>query len=67
MPGLGGFILLRGSREQLDAIRDSDQFERFTLRAELVVEEVGVINALIGDGLTHGMELYQEAMGLVTA
>ncbi len=65
--GVGGFILLRGERDRLDQIRTSDEFERLTLKAELVVREVGVINALIGDSLAHGMELYQEALGAVAA
>ena len=65
--GVGGFILLRGERDRLDQIRSSDEFERLTLKAELVVREVGVINALIGDSLAHGMELYQEALGAVAA
>ncbi|HVP01018.1 MAG TPA: hypothetical protein VMT10_00505 [Solirubrobacteraceae bacterium] len=61
--GLEGFIVLRGERATLDEIRASDEFERLTLKAQLVVREVGVVNALIGDGLSHGIELYQEALG----
>ena len=57
---LYGFQLLRGSRENLDAIRGEDEFERITVRAGLIVERFGVVPAALGEGLGEAIQLYQE-------
>ena len=57
---LYGFQLLRGSRENLDAIRGEDEFERITVRAGLIVERLGVVPAALGEGLGEAIQLYQE-------
>lgn len=44
---LGGFILLRGDRAKLGAIRASAAFERFSLRAAFAVEHLGFASALL--------------------
>ncbi len=62
---LDGFILLRGSREQLDEVQASSEFERMTTRAGLVVENVGVVHAFIGSGIERAMGQYQDAIGAV--
>ncbi len=64
---LDGFIILRGSRDQLDAVHASDEFERMTTRAGLVVQNVGVVHAFIGEGLQRAMGQYQDAIGAVAA
>jgi hypothetical protein len=56
---LAGFALLRGSREQLGALRSEDEFERRTQRADLIIESMGVVGALLGEGLQRGMEIYR--------
>jgi hypothetical protein len=58
---LGGFVLLRGQRAQLDEIRSSDEFERLLARAASVVENVGVINAYTGESLGEEMERFRAA------
>ncbi len=55
---LRGFFLLRGTREQLDRLRDHDEFKRINARAGLVVEHFGVIAAYIGERLADQMDLY---------
>lgn len=55
---LGGFFLLRGSREQIDRLRDHSEFQRINARAGLVVEHFGVIAAHIGERLADQMDLY---------
>ena len=56
---LQGFALLRGSAEQVGALRADEEFQRRVTRADLIVESQGVIDALIGDGLARGMGQYQ--------
>ncbi len=57
---LAGFALLRGSRSQIAALHDDDEFERRTARADMIVENQGVVDAAIGDGIARGMGIYQE-------
>ncbi|MGH2853193.1 MAG: hypothetical protein ACRDLF_03255 [Solirubrobacteraceae bacterium] len=58
---LGGFVLLRGERGKLDAIRSSEEFERSVVRAASVVDNVGVINAVTGESLGQGLARFQAA------
>jgi hypothetical protein len=60
---LGGFILLRGEREQLDEIQRSPEFERLQARASLIVDRSGVVAAYTGDALGRLMGQFQEAAG----
>ena len=56
---LQGFALLRGSEEQMGALRADEEFQRRVLRADQIIESQGVINALIGEGIARGMTQYQ--------
>lgn len=58
---LAGFALLRGSGEALDQIRASDEFNRITARAGLIVESLGVVSAALGDSLGPQIELFRQA------
>ena len=60
---LNGFMLLRGSAEQIDAVRHDDLFLHHMTRADLVVENLGVIGAALGDGIVHQMAIFQEEIG----
>ena len=62
---LGGFELIRGSEEQIDALRRSEDFERINTKASLVVDDLGIVDMLIGDGLARGMAIYQEELAVV--
>jgi hypothetical protein len=63
---LGGFILLRGERDQLAQLRTSAEFLRFIQRASFVVNRVGVVAAFTGDELTRQFgEFQQQATELV--
>ncbi len=57
---LAGFVLLRGTEEQMSAVRYDEEFGRRTQRADLIVEGMGVVGALLGEGLAQGMGVYQE-------
>ncbi len=48
---LAGFLLIRGDREKLNALRTSEEFLRLTNRVGLVVDNFGVITAFIGEEL----------------
>lgn len=56
---LQGFALLRGSEEQVAALRADEEFQRRTVRADMIVESQGVVDAAIGEGIGRGMAQYQ--------
>jgi hypothetical protein len=64
--GLGGFILIRGSEEQMAALRVNEDFQRVNTRASLVVDDLGVIDAALGQGMADGLAIYREAVGDLT-
>lgn len=60
---LGGFILIRGESEKLAALRVSEEFTQFTIRAALYVENVGVVGADLAGRIQRQMEYYTEQIG----
>jgi hypothetical protein len=62
---LGGFGLLRGSEDQIDALRRSEDFERIMTKASLVVDDLGMVGASIGEGLGRQIAIYQEQIAVL--
>ena len=62
---LGGFELIRGSEEQIDALRRSEDFERINTKASLILDDLGIVDMLIGEGLGRAMAIYQEEIAVV--
>ncbi len=63
---LEGFSLLRGSQDQMSALLVDEEFERQTTRATLIVQNVGVVPAILGEGLGRSIGLYQQQIGELT-
>ena len=63
---LGGFMLIRGTREQIAALQQEEEFDRFNARAALVVEGYGAVPAILDEGLADQMQLYQEMVAQLT-
>ena len=63
---LEGFVLMRGSSEQVAALIVDEEFERMTTRATLIVQRVGVVPAVLGEGLERSIGTYQQQIGEVT-
>jgi hypothetical protein len=57
---LQGFALLRGSSEQIGALRADEEFDRRVARADMIVDSQGVVDAVIGEGIGRIMAVYQE-------
>jgi hypothetical protein len=57
---LGGFVLVRGSREQLQGLRANEDFRRLNARSGRVVDGFGVVDAHVGGGLEAQVSLYGE-------
>jgi hypothetical protein len=58
--GLGGFFTLHGSAEQLAGVREDVDFQHTVVAAELVVEDIRLVDGYINEGVSQQMEIYQE-------
>ena len=63
---LGGFYLLRGDQDKLARIRSSEEFERLTVRAQLIVENLGITDAALGGRLMSQMSVFGEQVEELT-
>ena len=63
--GPDGYIALHGSADQLNALKSDEEFMRHTMDANLVVENLRVIDGWTGDGVAAQMALYIEAIAKV--
>jgi hypothetical protein len=63
---LGGFFLLRGGQDQLARIRGSAEFERLVVRGQLIVENIGVVGAFLGERLMGQLALFDQQVGELT-
>ncbi len=62
---LNGYMALRGSADQLAAARESEDFQRVTIDAALVVDDLRLIDGYANEGIARQMALYQEATAKV--
>ena len=60
---LQGFFLIKGSAKALAAMVASEEFQRLHIRAQMVVENLGVIDAFVDDGVLTQMSYFTEAVG----
>ena len=56
---LAGFVLLRGSEDQMDAIQHDDEFERLMTRANFIVDKLGVVPAAVGEGIARQVGIFE--------
>jgi hypothetical protein len=56
---LAGFLLVRGSFEQIAAVRANAEFQRINTRAAAVVDGLGIIDATLDDGLEPAIEAFR--------
>jgi hypothetical protein len=56
---LAGFVLLRGSQDQMDAVQHDDEFERLMTRANFIVDKLGVVPAAVGEGIARQVSIYE--------
>jgi hypothetical protein len=59
---LGGFFLIQGDKQQVDALRRDDDFQVWLNRVQLVADRVGVVDAWVGDGIAEASDLYEQAL-----
>ena len=59
---LGGFVLIQGSKDQIDGLRRDPDFELWLNRVQLVADQVGFVDAWLGDGIAEAVALYEKAL-----
>lgn len=55
---LAGFVLIRGDQAKLNELKTTEEFQRTTFRANLIVENLGVVDAAIGTSMQTGLALF---------
>jgi len=58
---LEGFVIIRGTREQMADLRGDAEFRRLVTRASLIVQSLGMVDAILGGELGREIGVYQEA------
>ena len=62
---LGGYLAIRGTREQISALRADDEFRRNTIEATLCVDGICHIEGSCNEGVAADMALYEQAVSAV--
>lgn len=62
---VNGVIIIRGSKAQIDGLRDDDDFRRNSADAALIVDDLRHTPGFVNEGVARQIELYQEAMAKV--
>jgi len=62
---LGGYFAIHGSAEQLAALADDDEYQRNTVDASLIVENLRHITGFTNEGVAQQMAMYQDAIAKV--
>ena len=59
---LGGYLDVRGSLEQITALREDEEFRRNVVAAEMTVDGLKHRLGVVNEGVAREMALYQEAI-----
>jgi hypothetical protein len=59
---LEGFALIRGTREQMESVMTDPDFRSSLTRGSMVVQNLGVVAAYMGEALGSEMQIYQQAI-----
>ena len=59
---VNGFIVVRGTAEQIDSVRRTKEFQQLLNRVQLVVSHLRVNDAYVDEGLAQIMSQYQEVV-----
>jgi hypothetical protein len=60
---LGGFFLVWGERDKIAQIRAGEDLARLATRAQLIVENFGIVGAETGDRIGAQMQVFLESSG----
>jgi hypothetical protein len=58
---LTGFFLLKGEPEKLARVRASEEMQRLLVRANLIVDGLGIVSGVTGDAVARQLGMFLEA------
>ena len=62
---MDGHVQLKGSAKQIADVRESEDFQRLTVDAGLIVDDLRLVDGYCNEGVAKQMGLYQEAIAKV--
>jgi hypothetical protein len=62
---LDGFFTLKGTAEQIAAVREDTEFRRLLVSVGLIVDDMRVVDGLTGEGIAQEMEIYASEIAKV--
>jgi hypothetical protein len=62
---IDGFVSVRGTADQINALADDEEFTRNTIDAQLVVENIRHIQGYTNEGIAAQMQMYSEAIAKI--
>jgi hypothetical protein len=62
---MSGYMQINGSAEQIAALQENEEFQRTTVDASLIVENLRHTTGYTNEGVAQQMALYQEAIAKV--
>jgi hypothetical protein len=62
---INGYIELHGSAEQIAAVREDEEFQRNTIEASLIVDDLRQAEGVTNDEIARQMGLYQQSVARV--
>lgn len=63
--GMNGFIALKGTVDQLNALKEDDDYRRMLTDAALVVKDLCVVDGSTNEGVAQMVQTYQQAVSRV--
>jgi hypothetical protein len=63
--GLAGYIEVHGSTAQLDELRADGDFRRLQVDVSMIVDDLGVVDGFVGEGVARQMAMYADAIAKV--
>jgi hypothetical protein len=63
--GMNGYMELRGTAAQMEAVRQDADFRRLLADAGLIVDGLRLIGGVCNEGIAQDMAMYQEAISQV--
>ena len=64
-PGIEGYFELRGSQQQIDAVRAMDEFRQSMADATMIATDMAIIDGVCNEGVAREMERFQRAVAKV--
>jgi hypothetical protein len=58
--GLRGFMIVRGTPEQITAVRHDDEFLGYVFRAQMLIKDLDVDELYFGEQLGHVLKLFEQ-------